>query len=62
MIDFAENLEALTGQTYENAIEVFYKCRLTPYASLQPDVQYIAQPFGLERDALVAGLRFELTL
>jgi len=62
LIDFAENLNELTGQSYENAIELFYKCRITPYAALQPDVQYIAKPYGLERDALVAGLRFEVTL
>jgi porin len=62
LIDFAENLNVLTGQTYENAVEAFYKYRLTPCSALQPDVQYIAKPYGLERDALVAGLRVELTL
>jgi porin len=62
LIDFAENLNALTGQTYENAVEAFYKYRITSYSALQPDVQYIAKPFGLERDALVVGVRFELTL
>jgi porin len=62
LIDFAGNLNELTGQTFENAIEAFYKYRLTPYSALQPDVQYITHPSGLERDALVTGLRFELTL
>jgi porin len=62
LIDFADNLQGLTGQTYENAVEVFYKYRIRPFAALQPDIQYIAKPNGLERDALVAGLRFELNL
>jgi carbohydrate-selective porin OprB len=26
---------------------------------LQPDPRYIARPYGLERDALVAGVQFE---
>lgn len=62
LIDFADNLHALTGQTYENAVEAFYKYRIRPFAALQPDVQYIAKPNGLERDALVAGVRIELNL
>jgi porin len=50
------------GTNRETAIELFYKARITPRMSLQPDVQYIATPSGLHRDALAVGLRFELTL
>ena len=46
----------------ETAIELFYKAQLTPYINVQPDLQYVASPAGVERDAFVAGLRFEVAL
>jgi porin len=46
----------------ETAIELFYKVRLGKYVSLQPDLQYIAQPSGIYRDAFVAGLRFQTAM
>jgi porin len=48
--------------SYENAVEVFYKARLTDFITLQPDLQFISNPGGMHRDALVAGLRFEAVL
>lgn len=48
--------------THETAVETFYKCQLSPYFSVQPDVQFIANPSGLYRDALVPGMRFEVVL
>ncbi|MCC7474599.1 MAG: carbohydrate porin [Pirellulales bacterium] len=59
VIEFSSDARAATGQTYENAIEVFYKARLRGGFAIQPDLQYIVQPSGIERDALVVGLRFE---
>ncbi len=47
---------------FENAIEVFYKYVASPYFSLQPDMQYIVQPGGRYKDALLPGLRFEIVL
>ena len=46
----------------ETAIELFYKARLTKWADLQPDLQYIAKPSGRERDAFAVGMRFEIKL
>jgi porin len=43
----------------ETAIELFYKALVGKHLSLQPDVQYIANPGGQYKDALVPGLRFE---
>jgi len=43
-------------------VEVFYKAHLTPWATVQPDLQYVASPSGLYRDSLVVGLRFEILL
>ncbi len=47
---------------YETAIELFYKYLPSPYFSLQPDLQYIVNPGGQYKDALVPGLRFEVIL
>ncbi len=48
--------------THETAIELFYKARMNKWLTLQPDMQFIANPGGAGRDALVVGLRFELLL
>jgi porin len=47
------------GTHQETVVEMFYKLQLTPSFSLQPDLQYIASPSGIHRDALAAGLRFQ---
>ncbi len=46
--------------TRETAIELFYKAQLTEFMSIQPDIQYIANPSGNGDDALVFGIRFEV--
>ncbi|MEZ6040403.1 MAG: carbohydrate porin [Planctomycetaceae bacterium] len=46
----------------ETAVELFYQATLTPFAVIQPDIQYIASPSGNIRDALVVGLRTEIVL
>lgn len=43
----------------ETAIELFYKALVGKSLSLQPDIQYIANPGGQYKDALLPGLRFE---
>ncbi len=65
---FSRGLQELAIQNqeeqgrFETAIEVFYKYRFSPYFSLQPDLQCIANPSGKYKDALVPGMRFELVL
>lgn len=44
----------------ETMIETFYKYIVGPRLCLQPDLQYIARPSGQFKDALIAGMRFEL--
>jgi len=48
--------------TSETAIELFYKAEVTPWLTIQPDIQFIANPGGDGRDALAIGMRFELLL
>jgi carbohydrate-selective porin OprB len=45
---------------YELAIEGFVRHPLTPWASVQPDLQYIIHPGGNLPDAVVLTLRLEL--
>jgi carbohydrate-selective porin OprB len=40
-------------------VELFYKAHLTPWLSLQPDLQVVLNPGGKYDDAVTAGLRFE---
>lgn len=43
----------------ETAVELFYKALVGKSLSLQPDLQYIANPGGQYKDAFLPGLRFE---
>ena len=59
----AARAEGSIVDAYELALELFYQLRLTPWLSLQPDLQYIVHPGGTgQSDALVGTLRLELTL
>jgi porin len=43
-------------------VETFYKARLTPWLSLEPDLQLFHHPGGEGRDAVVGGGRFKVKL
>jgi porin len=55
----AEVLAGNSGSTAETVIEATYKTQLAPWWSLQPDLQYIISPSGVQGspDAVVVGLR-----
>jgi len=46
----------------KTAFELFYKIPLSPYFTIQPDMQVITNPSGVEADSFVVGLRFEAVL
>ncbi len=48
---------AQTPQNFELSVEGFYSAALTPWLSVQPDVQYIVNPGGTYRNALVATIQ-----
>ena len=50
------------GTNQETVFELFYKAEITPRIRIQPDLQYIATPSGIHRDALAVGVRFEVAL
>jgi len=41
----------------ENVLELFYKCQICEWFSIQPDFQYINKPFDADRSAIVFGVR-----
>ncbi len=55
----ADIVQGLPGATAETVIEGTYKAQLNNWWSVQPDVQYIITPSGLDgsRNALVLGVR-----
>lgn len=48
-------------RSYELALETFYKIALTPWITIQPDLQYIVNAGGLYPDALVGTLRADIS-
>lgn len=50
------------GTNRETVIECYYKAAIRPGMVVQPDLQYIVSPSGIERDAFAVGLRFILAL
>jgi porin len=66
IIGFSPQYAHLTPQAglahpYELAMEGFYQLALTPWAMVQPDLQYIVHPGGIYPNALVATLRLQIT-
>ncbi len=58
-VNLSHKVQALEQRYSETAIEVFYKAQVTEWMSIKPDVQYVVNPGGAGRDALVAGVRLE---
>jgi len=61
-VSLSGRVQSLERRHSETAIELFHKFQLTPFMSLKPDLQYIINPGGDGRDALVAGIRMEMAL
>jgi carbohydrate-selective porin OprB len=61
-IEFCKDQRALTGQTNETAVELFYKARFGGRWAVEPDLPYIARPNGDGDDTRVVGVRFEAAL
>jgi porin len=59
-VSWAELFKGGTNQ--EMVFELFYKAQIRPWMSIQPDLQYIATPSGIYRDALAVGVRFQVDL
>jgi porin len=55
----ADELQGNPADTSETVIEATYRINLSPWWSLQPDLQYIVNPSGVKgsTDAVVIGMR-----
>jgi len=67
IIGFSPQYAHITPQAglphpYELALETFYQWKLSPWAFVQPDLQYIVHPGGTQSNALVATLRLQISL
>ena len=60
-VSLSSQLQFLEQRYSETAIEAFYRYQLTEFLSVKPDIQYIVDPGGDGRDAIVAGVRLELS-
>ena len=60
---FSNNAASSYPEDNEKALETYYKVQVTPWFTLSPNIQYIANPGGSNTaaDALVFGLRAQLT-
>ncbi len=54
---FSHRLRALENRRSEVSLEWFYKMQITPWLSIQPDIQYIIKPNGNGSNAVVMGVR-----
>jgi len=54
-------VQALERRYSETALELFHKVQITDFVSLKPDAQYIVNPGGDGRDAIVVGIRLEVS-
>lgn len=55
--DISNRLSNFKGTSAETVMEIFYRFQITPFLSIQPDLQYIFKPNGIEKDALAIGVR-----
>ena len=52
--------DAHLPKSYEQTIEGFYRCQLTPWVAIQPDLQYITNAGGHYPSALVGTVHIEI--
>jgi len=59
---FSDKASTTYTDDYENALELYYSIRVTPWLNISPSVQYIGNPGGDETvsDAVVLGVRAQM--
>ncbi|HBH18101.1 MAG TPA: hypothetical protein DDX14_04035, partial [Cyanobacteria bacterium UBA9579] len=57
MAKTSKRQKLINGQSKETAIELFYTAQITPWLSVQPDMQFVINPGGKGKDAMIFGVR-----
>lgn len=58
MAGFSNRLKTIDGRSGQEAsLELFYKIQLTPWLYIQPDVQYIMNPNGMNKNSFAFAMR-----
>jgi porin len=59
---FSDGASTTYTDDYENALELYYSAKVTPWLNISPSIQYIANPGGDETagDAVVLGVRLQM--
>jgi porin len=59
---FSDRASSTYPEDYESALELYYNAQISPWLSITPSLQYIANPGGAKgvSDALVFGLRLQM--
>ena len=57
MAKLSSRKKAIDGSTKETSMELFYTAQITPWLAIQPDMQFVLNPGGKGKDAMVFGLR-----
>lgn len=60
-VSLGSRIQSLEKRYSETAIEFFYKVQVSECLSIKPDLHYIINPGGAGRDAIVAGVRVEVS-
>ena len=60
---FSNKADTTFTDDYESVLEVYYNAQVTPWLSISPSVQYVANPGGDDTvsDAVVFGVRAQMT-
>jgi len=60
---FSNAASATYTDDYESALELYYNAQVTPWLSISPSIQYIANPGGNQpiSDAVVLGIRTQMS-
>ncbi|MGE3182244.1 MAG: carbohydrate porin [Phycisphaerae bacterium] len=61
-VELNSTIRASEDRHAETAFEMFYKAQIAPWMTIKPDIQFISNPGGDGRDALIFGIRVEVTL
>jgi porin len=59
---FSDRASSTYPEDYESAVELYYNAQISPWLSITPSLQYIANPGGAKgaSDAVVLGLRLQM--